>query len=396
MRRKEIGLAFPRGAHQEVIIEGILQYAREADCDWSFIVAPEWSAVSLTNLLGWPGDGVIAALNTVQEAACVKRFRTPIVNISGVLKKSPTPRVTVDNYAIGTLAAEHLLSRGFKKFAYYGMTDVQYSTDRFNGYKARLAEAGFTADEFSVPATFAIRGNSWLRQQSHLTAWLATLKFPIGVFSASDARARQVIDACNELQIHVPDEVAVLGVDDQQIICEHCHPMISSVGRNALQEGYLAAKVLDRLMKRRGVPPDDQLIPPTGVVVRESTSTMAVSDERIRSALDFIQANLEAPVTVADVCTHADVSRRWLEYAFRNEFGDTPSNYLRRRRLEHAKDLLVSEPKTKIDTIARRTGYSSSNQLAKAFRREFGSSPRDFRKSMQSEITLQRLRTERR
>lgn len=376
-------MAFPRGAHQEVIIEGILQYAHEHERYWSFIVAPEWSAVSLTNLIDWPGHGVIAALNTPQEARCASDFHLPIVNISGVLAQSPTPRLMVDSHAIGALAAEHLLDRGFKKYAYYGMHDVQFSADRLAGFQDRLGEAGYEATAYSVPATFSIRGNSWLRQQRQLTDWLPKLELPCGLFAASDARARQVIDACHELRIKVPEQVAVVGVDDQQIICEHCHPTITSIARNALQEGYQAAQLLDRLMQRRQAPSKDQLVAPLGVVSRESTATIAVGDPRLRKALNYIQAHLEDPISVEEICTQADVSRRWLEYAFRDELGETPSTYLRRLRLEHAKNLLAEETDMKIDVIARRTGYTSSNQLAKAFRREFGASPREYRKSLQ-------------
>jgi LacI family transcriptional regulator len=382
-RTKEIALAFPRGAHQEVFIEGILQYANTNDCKWSYIIAPEWNAVSILHLVGWPGDGVIAALNTTKEAKVAETFPLPMVNISGVLVKSPVPRSSVDNRAIGVLAAEHLIDRGFQSFAYYGMKDVEYSRQRMLGFQEKLAEFGYKTGSLTVPSTFGMQGNFWLRQQRDLTEWISKLALPCGLFAASDARARQAINACQELGIKVPEQIAVLGVDDQQIICEHSHPTISSVARNNIREGYLAAQLLDRLMKKRKVSEGDQLTSPLGIVARESTATLAISDERLRGALSYFQENIEEPVTVAEMCAHVGVSRRWLEYAFRSMLGETPFNYMRRQRLEKARRLLSNEPGTKINRIARRSGYTSANQLAKAFRREFGESPRDFRKSTQ-------------
>jgi LacI family transcriptional regulator len=382
-RTKEIALAFPRGAHQEVFIEGILQYAKTHECNWSYIIAPEWNAVSILHLAGWPGDGVIAALNTAKEAKCAATFHLPMVNISGVLVESPVPRSQVDNRAIGVLAAEHLLERGFRLFAYYGMKDVEYSNRRIQGFQQKLAESGYNCDALIVPSTFGMQGNFWLRQQRDLTEWIAKLALPCGLFAASDARARQAINACEELGIRVPEQIAVLGVDDQQIICEHCHPTISSVARNNIREGYQAAMLLDQLMRQKKISHTNEYIAPLGIVSRESTATLAVSDDRLRTAIEYFQENIEEPVSVAEMCTHAGVSRRWLEYAFRSMLGETPFNYMRKQRLEHARRLLAEEPSTKINRIARRSGYTSANQLAKAFRREFGESPRDFRKSTQ-------------
>jgi LacI family transcriptional regulator len=380
-RTHEIALAFPRGSHQEVFIEGILQYAKANECKWSYIIAPEWNAVSILHLVGWPGDGVIAALNTPKEAKCAATFHLPVVNISGALVESPVPRSQVDNRAIGNLAAEHLLGKGFQTFAYYGMKEIEYSNQRLLGFQQKLAESSHSCEVLKVPSTFRMQGNFWLRQQRDLTEWIAKLPLPCGLFAASDARARQAINACEELGIKVPEQISVLGVDDQQIICEHCHPTISSIARNNIREGYQAALLLDQLMRKKKVTRHDELIPPLGIVARESTATLAVGDERLRKAIEYFQENIEEPVTVVEMCSHASVSRRWLEYAFRNMIGETPFNYMRRQRLEHARRLLTEEPRTKINRIARRSGYTSANQLAKAFRREFGESPRDFRKS---------------
>lgn len=382
-RRKEIALAFSRVSHTEVFVEGFLKYAEERARKWSFVVPPEAHLVSIVNLRGWTGDGIVAALNTPQEARCARNFHLPIVNISGALAESPVPRSMVDNRRVGQLAAEHLLDRGFRHFAYYGTDGLAYSKQRLSGFCDTLALSEFEVQSLFVASTFHLSGNVWLRQQRELAAWLHKIPTPFGLLAVSDDRARQVITACHELGLKVPDQVAVIGVDDQQIICEHCHPAISSIARNNIEEGYQAARLLDRMLQKQPISAKDFLIPPLGVVARESTATVAVSDERLRAAITYFQANIEEPVSVEEMCRHIGVSRRWLEYAFRKALGESPFNYIRRMRLAHARRLLAEEREVKINRIARRTGYSSANQLAKAFRHEYGESPRDYRKSLE-------------
>jgi LacI family transcriptional regulator len=362
-----------------VFIEGVLQYAGDERRNWTYIIAPEWLSLSVLHLVGWPGDGVIAALNTPKEAACAARFHLPIVNMSSALAESPVPRSIVDNGAIGEMAAEHLLERGFQSHAFYGIRDIEYSTRRLAGFERRLTTAGCRTSSFTPPSTFRLRGKFWLQQRGALAEWLARLPLPCGLFAVSDVRARQVIEACHHLDIKVPEQIAVIGVDDQQIICEHTHPTITSIARNNILEGYSAAALLDRMMRGKKTSLEDQLIRPLQVVARESTATFAVSDDRLRAALEYFRQHIEDPVTVEELCRHAGVSRRWLEYAFRDKLDETPYQYIRRQRLEHARRLLVEEPQTKIYRVAKRIGFSSAKQLTKAFRREFGQSPREFR-----------------
>lgn len=378
-RAKRIALAFPRGAHQEVFTEGVLRYAREHNRHWTYVIPAEWLSLSVLDLEGWPGDGVIAALNTPKEAACAAKFHLPIVNMSSALAKSPVPRSIVDNRAIGALAAEHLLERGFQSYAFYGIRGIEYSKQRFEGFEERLKSADFRSVSFTPPSTFRLKGKFWLHQSEQLSEWLPKLALPCGIFAVSDVRARQVIEACDQLDIKVPEQIAVIGVDNQQIICEHTHPTISSVARNDILEGYSAAALLDRMMRGRKPAKGDQLIRPLQVVARESSATFAVSDDRLRVALEYFRQHIEDPVTVDELCKEAGVSRRWLEYAFRDKLDETPYQYIRRQRLEHARRLLVDEPEAKIYRVAQRIGFSSAKQLTKAFRREFGESPREYR-----------------
>lgn len=379
-RSKQIALAFPRGAHQELFIEGVLRYAAENERPWTYTVAPESLALSVVDLIDWPGDGVLAALNTPAEAACATALPMPVVNISSALEQSPTPRSMVDNLAIGSLAAEHLLSRGFRHFAFYGLEDVEYSKTRWLGFSGRLEASDVSSSQMLSTATFGFSGKVWVRQHREVAAWLGDLPLPCGVFAVSDYRARHVLDACRQAELKTPEQIAVIGVDNEQVICEHVSPTLTSVARNDRLEGYRAAELLDRLMQGEEVAGPESGVPPLGVVERESTAAFAVSDPRLRKALAYLHENIEDPITVEELADHAEVSRRWLEYEFRSVLGETPYQYVRRQRLIRAKRLLSDEPNAKIYQIAQRTGFSSVKQLTVAFQQAFGATPGEFRK----------------
>jgi LacI family transcriptional regulator len=383
-RVHEIALAFPRGAHQEVFIDGVLRYARDHECNWSYITAPESLSLSVLDLVGWPGDGILAAINTDAEAACAEALSIPVVNISSALVRSPVPRSIVNNHAIGALAADHLVSKGFQAYAFYGLSGVQYSKDRHAGFEERLEAAGYRSVEFLSKPTFGLGGNQWLQQYRVLAEWLAELPTPCGLFAVSDYRARQALDACRQVELEVPEQIAVIGVDNEQVICEHAFPTLTSVARNDQLEGYRAAAMLHRLLQGKRVSLEEDPIPPLQVVERESTATFAVSDARLRQALSFLHEHIEKPITIDQITEHAGVSRRWLEYAFRDVLGETPYQYLRRQRLAMARRLLAENPSDKVYAVAQQAGFSSAKQLAIAFHQDFGMSPREYRRSTQS------------
>jgi LacI family transcriptional regulator len=380
-RAKEIALAFPRGSHQEVFITGVLRFSLEFDCNWSYVTSPESLAMSVLDLRGWRGDGIIAALNTPSEAACVKHLNAPVVNISGTLAKTPVPRVSLDNGMVGRLAAEHLLERGFETFAYFGLRDVAYSAVRQNAFDARLRDASGGGVALLVPPTYRAKGLPWHDQQRKLVKWLSSLPKPVGLFAVTDYRARQVLDACRQIGLRVPQEVAVIGVDNEEVICVHVQPQLTSVIRDNQQEGYRAAALLDQLIRGRKVETLEEMIPPLGVVARESTETVAFRDPRLCEAIEYLNKHIDDPIGVQELASHVGVSRRWMEYAFRDALKESPYQYIRHRRLKLAQQLLETESSAKIYQVAERTGFSSAKQLSMSFCQEFGQSPREYQRS---------------
>jgi LacI family transcriptional regulator len=378
---KEIALAFPRGAHQEELINGVLRYAADNGRNWSYVTAPESLSLSITDLRGWRGDGIIAALNTPAEVACVKELALPTVNISGTLAKTPVPRVSVDHRLVGTMAAEHLIERGFQDFAFYGLRSVAYSATRQEAFNERLVAAGFRSVSLLMPPTFRAKGLQWRDQQRKLIKWLSGLSAPVGLFAVTDYRARQVLDACRQVGLRIPQQVAVIGVDNEEVICAHVQPRLSSVARNNQMEGYHAAATLDHLLHRRVVAGAEECIPPLGVIARESTETVAFRDPRLCDAIEYLNEHISAPIGVQELASRVGVSRRWMEYAFRDALGESPYQYIRRRRLKLARRLLEKDATAKIYEVASLTGFSSAKQLSMAFSQEFGASPREYQRS---------------
>lgn len=383
-KSRVIALAFPRGGHLEVLIEGVLSYAGEKGRDWSYVAALETPVLSVVDLVDWPGDGILSAINTKEEAACAAAMKTPIVNVSSALPVSPVPACIIDNAAMGRLAGEHLIGRGFRSFGYYGVRDVTYSDERQQGFEQTLAQAGYSSTAFLAYPTYHQRGN-WLQQSTALSDWLQGLPKPAGVFAVSDYRARSALEACRELGLKVPEDVAIVGTGNEDLVCSHVRPTLSSVARNNRLQGYRAAELLDLLMRGEQVDTIQPSIPPLEVVERESTQTFAVTDPRLRSAMQYLHDHLHEPLfTIDDVARHATVSRRWLEYAFREALEETPYQYLRRQRLARARRLLMDEPNEKIHRIARISGFSSAKQLAILFQQELGMSPREYRRKVLS------------
>jgi LacI family transcriptional regulator len=378
--RPRIALAFPRGAHQESFIQGVLHYASDNGLGWSYTLAPEALSLSVKDLTGWRGDGVLAAINTPEEADAALRLGRPVVNISSALEVSPCPRSMVDNHAVGRIAAEHLLGRGLRQLGFYGLQDVEYSKQRWLGFVERLAESGLEPTKLLATPMFGFSGTVWLDQHDDLVDWLQALPKPCGVLAVSDYRARHVLDGCEQAEIAVPKELAVLGVDNEQVICDHVTPTLSSVARNDRLEGFRAAELLHALMEGDATQVDPTPTAPLEVVCRESTAAFAVSDPRLRQALDYLVANVTDPITVEELAEHVDVSRRWLEYAFRDALGETPYQYLQRQRLLLAKRLLTDEPEEKVYRVAQRAGFSTVKQFSSAFQRAFGVPPADFRR----------------
>jgi len=377
---REIALAFPAAVpHLGRVLRGVADYAQQ-HARWTFVLSPETFVMRFRSLQGWSGNGVIALIDTKAEAAAARKLGVPVVNLSGALRDAGIPRVMVDSQAIGRLAAEHLLECGFQRFAYFGVRDLWYAQERLKGFIERLKQEGCQCSVYEVPSGITDR-QPWHHGQQQLARWLKSLKAPVGLMACTDQRAQMVADACRRIGLDVPGDVAVIGVDNDEITCRFCVPPLSSVSRNSGTVGHEAAALLDRLMSGKRPPNDDILVPPDGVVKRRSTDVVAVDNPHVAAAVRFIREHVGESFGVEQVAAQLPVSRRYLENRFRRHLGCTPHQYICQVRVERAKQLLADPERIKLKQIATVCGFNDPLRLRLVFQRVTGTTPGEYRRS---------------
>jgi LacI family transcriptional regulator len=359
------------------VLQGVHDYALTRG--WVFHDAPPDVRV-LRPLLAWKPDGIICSLFDAQVAHELGCCGLPVVNTVNAVGTWCGPMVDVDHRAVGRLAAEHLLERGLRNFGFYGSENAGCSVGREAGFKEYLAQAGFPVSACHVEyQPIPPLDASWSSLVEPVRKWLLALPKPVGVLASYDRPARHLADACRQLDIRVPDEVAILGVDDDEFECKLCRPPLSSVRSPAIQIGYEAAALLDRLMS--GPPPSELqiAIAPAYVVARQSTETAAVADPEVSAALAWVRDHLAQEIGVDDVAEAVGTSRRTLERRFRHALNTSILGEIQRMRIERAKHLLA-ETDLKLSAIARQCGVGGAVRFAAVFKQVAGFPPSVFRR----------------
>lgn len=378
-KHRHVALMFPMGqAYHARLLRGITDYALE-DGGWTLSVNSETIPMPMRSLKGWPGHGVIAPLTTGSELQVARTLGLPVVNLSGSLRQTDLPRVMVDHEAVGRLAAEHLLERGFRRFAYYGLKGAWFSNLRGRGFTERIEQAG---GEVSVLET-AYGSNArhpWHHYAEPLERWLDTFEPPVGLMAADDHRAAMAVEAGLRVRLNVPGDVAVVGVYNNEVTCEFCQVPLSSVSVPGRKVGYEAAALLDRLMAGKRPPKHDVLIAPDGVVQRRSTDVVTAEDPHVATVVHFIREHIGEEFGVEALERLVPVSRRWLERRFRHCFDCTPHEYICRTRVERAKQLLAGSDKLSMRQIAQTCGFSEPRRLRLVFQRITGTTPAEYRR----------------
>jgi LacI family transcriptional regulator len=281
------------------------------------------------------------------------------------------PMILNDNLAVGRMAAQHLADRGFRHLAYYGVRGERWSELRLQGVESAAKAA---------KATLAVHpsGGKWEASQERLKRWILGLPRPLGLVAANDIHGLRALDACRRAGRAVPEEVAVVGADDDAELCELSDPPLSSVTFNPERVGYEAAALLDGLMSRRSRPGRPLLVPPLGVSTRQSTDILAIDDPDVAKAIHYIRRHAFEGITVEDVLREAPLSRRALEHRFRRRLGRTPKEEIQRLRFDQAKNLLAST-ELPLARISERLGFHQPAYLSAVFKRETGMTPAAYR-----------------
>jgi LacI family transcriptional regulator len=407
------------GSYGRGLLRGVARYNRERG-RWSTYFQPHGlGAPPPAWLASWHGDGILARVDHKRLAKMLRATDVPVVNLRWSTPELPFPYVGLDNAKIARLAAEHLMERGLKHFGFCGKCGAHPGlTERGEEFRRIVEGAGFACAEFPTAAGggaasgkaagrarrtaaganghAAATGTAvaevaeiaaaepdpegWEEEQERLAAWIASLPKPVGVMACNDERGLQVLDACRRAGASVPEQVAVIGVDDDEHLCDLSIPPMTSVDVNAEQIGYAAAELLDRMMSGRKPASRKTLLAPRGVVTRRSTDVLASEDPVVNQAAAFIRQHGGRGLQVPDVTAHVRMSRASLEPRMKRVLGRTIHQEIQRVQLDRVKELLVGSPMP-IKQIAREGGFSCVQYLTRVFRANTGETPARYRAS---------------
>jgi LacI family transcriptional regulator len=377
MRRRAVALLIETSNHYaRGLLEGIIGYVREHD-EWSLFlpeqrrgeILPQW-------LRGWHGDGIIARIENRSVAKAVIRPGVPVVDVSAARTTPQIPWVETNDATIARIALDHLWERGFRSVAFCGEPWFNWSNWRCEHFLRLAQERGCEVCDYQARREGS--AISWDREHRQLARWLQGLPKPVGILACYDQMGQRVLDACRATNIAVPEEVAVLGVDDDPLVCELCFPPLTSVILNSQHTGHQAARLLDQMMLGQKVDAIAHLVDPLGIRTRRSTDVVATTDSTVARALVFIRENANRGIRASDVQRALDISRRALDLRFVSVLGRTVHEEIERVRMERVRRLLC-ETDTSLSVIAERTGFSSESYLSAAFKRVAGITPGTFR-----------------
>ncbi len=387
-RRRQVALLidFSRWYGRRILL-GVAKFVRQHH-EWS-VQSEEWRWTDPVPdwIKNWKGDGIIAWLETPELAAMVQDLGVPAVDVRGS-SGCGLPLIDTENQIVGTLAAEHLMQRGFRHYAFCGFVGANYSDTRSHWFCERLAQAGYACDIYDPPEVSRNTQSIELEKrgllfQDDLGRWLKSLPKPVGIMACNDIRGQQVMNACRRVDVLVPEEVAVIGVDNDELFCELSDPPLTSIALDTLRIGYEAAALLERMMSREKPPDQPILIPPKGIVTRRSTDVLAMDDRQLAAGARFLREHVFDNISVNDMARAAGMSRRVFERRFVSQIGRPPKAEVLRLRLERVKELLAGTDWS-LAQISERTGFKHSEYLHTIFTQKTGTTPGKFRATAKS------------
>lgn len=388
----ETSTEFGRG-----VLRGVFRYAR-LHGPWSIYVSPGHFLRALPTGKSWDGDGIIARIRSAAMAKTIHKTGLPVVASS--LNELPNPQpmggfceIRTDPTAIARLATTHLLEQGLRNFAFCGYKTGGWSIGREGAFKAFLAEKGFSC-RIRRQRSGYIHGQDWIETWEHeqpgLVKWLSALPKPVGLMACNDLCGREVLQACAAGGMLVPDDVTVVGVDNDEFMCELSDTPLSSVALNLEQSGYEAASILDARMSGHMTQKRIVMVEATGVVTRRSSQAIAHKDRLVSAALRFIQDHSGQGIGVPDVVDEVKVSRRTLERRFFLGVGSSVAVVITRSKLERAKRLLA-ETDLPVHRVAVASGFQNTVTFNRLFREAEGETPRRFRERAAVKQPMHRL-----
>ncbi|MBC8190513.1 MAG: substrate-binding domain-containing protein [Puniceicoccaceae bacterium] len=362
-RRKHILMVL--GSYDQAAHEGIARYAGQHGWHLDVSILKDFQLPQ-----HWKGDGIITSLNFSRELEeFVLKAAVPTVDLSIWREDIDLPRVAADNAALGRLGAEHFLSLGHRHCAWFGLAINPVSRTRYQAYRDCLAAAGLDCIRLDTVKS---------QDPAYITERLLDLPKPCAIYTKSDYDSAWLANLCHEAGLRIPDDVAILGADDNALICESQWVTLSSVRYDLSRIGYEGAAMLDQLIEGKPLQTRLQLIPPQGVTVRQSTDALAATDPLVRAALAYLQEHLRKSIGTSEIAESLGVSRRLLELRFRAQMHSSIREYIIRSRIAEARRMLVATQEP-IETIAALTGFCNAPHFSRTFKRDTGLTPTRYR-----------------
>lgn len=366
----ETSRAFGRG-----LLYGIARYSK-LHGPWAFYREPRGLKTAVPHLKGWKADGIIMRNSVVTKELIALNLPTVMV-LHDPANFSHLPVVQSDSVKISKLAAEHLLNRGFRNFAFCGFNELAWSDNRSRYFGKYINEAGYNVFEYQRPKSNKFK--SWQNEQDKMAQWLKSLPKPLGIMACNDDRGQHVLEACKIAGLNVPEQVAVIGVDNDALICDLCDPPLTSVVLNTEQAGYACAELLDRLMKGESMQGQEIVVTPTHVNRRQSTDILSIGDQQVAAAIRYIRSNAKNKISVDSVVMETSLGRRSLEKRFKDILNRSIQQEIRRVRVELIEQMLF-ETNLTIAEITANFNFADVEHIARYFRKEKGMGLREYRK----------------
>lgn len=357
------------------IIIGVARYSR-LNGPWSFYKEPTDLRSSIPHLTSWKPDGMIMR-DTLITKELLKINIPKIFAVHSSSHPQSVPVILTDSRSIGKMASGHLIEKGFKNFAFCGYDAYDWSNGRKMFFCHFNREAGFHTHLYSTPKN--IKNYDWEKEQQHVSAWLNKLPKPIGILACNDDRGQHLLQACKFCGFKVPEDVAVIGVDNDPMICELEDPPLTSIELNAESAGFEAAKLLDELMNGAKMEGQQIIIIPNRIIQRRSSDILAVNDTDLSNAIQFIKNNAKNKIRVEDVVNSTSLGRRTLEKKFKETIHRSIYDEIQNVRIELISKLL-SETNLPISEITSLFNFTDVEHISRFFKKEKGIGLREFRK----------------
>ncbi|MEJ2054264.1 MAG: DNA-binding transcriptional regulator [Calditrichaceae bacterium] len=357
------------------LIIGIARYSR-LNGPWSFYKEQIGLKSSVPKLTNWKPHGIIMRDSLIKDELI--RLNIPTILVQHDLSLSGhVPAIITDSGLIAKMASEHLIERGFKNYAFFGFDHFEWSNGRKKYFCKYNAEAGFKTYVYNSPGKN--EDIDWEIEQQHVCDWLDTVPKPVGLMACNDDRAQNILDVCKRLGLRVPEDVAVIGVDNDPLVCETQDPPLTSIAMNVEKAGFEAAKLLDQMIDNPTIGNRQIHVSPTHIEQRQSSDILAVDDIEVAAALRFIRENARNKILVSDVVNATHVSRRTLEQRFKEAIHLSIYDKIRKVRVELITKMLL-ETDLPISHITSFFNFTDVEHISRYFKKEKGKGLREYRK----------------